>query len=82
MLAVLRERLRSRSVRIAVVAVLVLAVTGVLAGALSSSNSVSSRSQFLTGTPEAGARVRLDTTLFLPTSTPAPAILLSQGFRG
>jgi len=82
MLGALRERLKSRSVRIVVVAVLALTAAGVVAGALSQSSPVSSHSQFVPGTAEAGAPVRLDTTLFLPSSTPAPAILLSQGFGG
>jgi ABC-2 type transport system ATP-binding protein len=64
------------------VVVLVLIAGGVALGIASSSNSVSTRSQFVTGTPEAGKPVRLDTTLFLPSSTPAPAVLLSQGFGG
>ncbi len=45
--------------------------------------AVASRSQFVAGTPEAdGAPVRLDTTLFFPSTTPAPAILLAHGFGG
>jgi ABC-2 type transport system ATP-binding protein len=37
-------------------------------------------SQFITGTPEpGGAPVRLDTSLYLPASTPAPAVLLAHG---
>jgi ABC-2 type transport system ATP-binding protein len=43
---------------------------------------VSTRAQFVAGTPEAGAPVRLDTTLYLPETTPAPAILLAHGFGG
>jgi len=39
--------------------------------------------QFVTGTPEpGGGPVRLDTELYLPASTPAPAVLLAHGFGG
>ena len=78
----LRQRLRSRTFAIVAVAVLVLVVGAVIVGVRSSSDSVTTRSQFLTGTPEAGKQVRLDTTLYIPSSTPAPAVLLSQGFSG
>ena len=40
-------------------------------------------SRFVAGTPESDGRpVQLDTTLYLPASTPAPAILLAHGFGG
>ena len=39
-------------------------------------------SQFVPGTPEGGTIVRLDTTLYLPETTPAPAVLLAHGFGG
>jgi ABC-2 type transport system ATP-binding protein len=40
-------------------------------------------SRFVAGTPEpSGLRVELDTTLYLPAQTPAPAILLAHGFGG
>jgi ABC-2 type transport system ATP-binding protein len=43
--------------------------------------AVATRSQFVAGTPEpGGAPAELDTTLYLPASTPAPAILLAHGF--
>ncbi|HEV7203901.1 MAG TPA: alpha/beta fold hydrolase [Jatrophihabitans sp.] len=80
-LPALRERLRSRTVRIGLVVVLVLAIGGIVLGAVAAS-SVATRAQFLPGTPEGATPVRLDTTLYLPDSTPAPAILLSQGFGG
>ncbi|WP_375496682.1 alpha/beta fold hydrolase [uncultured Jatrophihabitans sp.] len=82
MVAALRERLRSRTVQIVVIAVLVLAAAGVVAAVASSSDSVTTRSQFIPGTPEAGKLVRLDTTLYIPSGTPAPAVLLTQGFGG
>ena len=78
----LAGRLRSRPVRIVLVLVVVLAAAGVVLGIVGSSGGITTRSQFVTGTPEAGKQVRLDTTLYLPSSTPAPAILLSQGFGG
>jgi ABC-2 type transport system ATP-binding protein len=40
-------------------------------------------SRFVAGTPESDGRpVQLDTTLYLPASTPAPSILLAHGFGG
>ena len=40
-------------------------------------------SRFVAGTPESDGRpVQLDTTLYLPASAPAPAILLAHGFGG
>ena len=82
MLAALRERLRSRTVLAVVVAVLVLAVAGIVVGVVSSSDPVSTSSRFVAGTPEGSTPVRLDTTLYVPSGTPAPAVLLSQGFGG
>jgi ABC-2 type transport system ATP-binding protein len=62
------------------VAVLVLA--GALA-VLTRSPAIHTSSQFVLGTPEPDAKpVRLDTELYLPASTPAPAILLAHGFGG
>ncbi|MDT4905619.1 MAG: type transport system ATP-binding protein [Pseudonocardiales bacterium] len=81
-LAALRERLRSRSIRLVLVAVLVLVAAGIAIGVSTSSPSVSTRSQFIPGTPEGTTKVQLDTTLYLPETTPAPAVLLSQGFGG
>jgi len=49
---------------------------------VSSGPAVISQPQFLTGTPEAGVAVGLDTTLYLPATTPAPAVLLAHGFGG
>ncbi|MFL6162219.1 MAG: alpha/beta fold hydrolase [Jatrophihabitantaceae bacterium] len=81
---------QSRRRVLAAVAVLVLLVAGV--GVLVSLNRgapVRTLSQFVTGTPEpAGGAgqpavpVQLDTTLYLPARTPAPAILLAHGFGG
>src|SRR5437763_1515912 len=76
----MRLRLRSRWT-IAALVVLLAAVIGI-AVATSSSANITTRSQFVTGTPEAGQPVKLDTTLYLPHSTPAPAILLAHGFGG
>ncbi len=76
----LLRRLRSRWTVIGVVAVLIAIVAINAFGA--SSSSVTTSSAFATGTPENGKPVRLDTTLYLPQSTPAPAILLAHGFGG
>ncbi|MEO9137950.1 MAG: ATP-binding cassette domain-containing protein [Jatrophihabitans sp.] len=82
-LGAFRERLRSRTMQIILVAVLVLVGVGVIVGVASSNPSIATRNEFVTGTPEPdGTAVRLDTTLFLPEQTPAPAVLLSQGFGG
>jgi ABC-2 type transport system ATP-binding protein len=49
---------------------------------------ITTQSQFVSGTPEPGGAgqpataVRLDTTLYLPAHTPAPAVLLAHGFGG
>jgi ABC-2 type transport system ATP-binding protein len=65
------------------VVVVLLAAVGLTVGFTSRSGStVSTRSQFVAGTPEAGAPVALDTTLYLPASTPAPAVVLAHGFGG
>ena len=62
----------------------VLVVTaGVFATSVRGSSSATvTRAQFVAGTPEAGAPVRLDTTVYLPAKTPAPAVLLAHGFGG
>lgn len=55
------------------------AVIAVVAGR---APAVTVRQQFVAGTPEAGAVVRLDTSLYLPQHTPAPAVLLAHGLGG
>ncbi|NYJ73502.1 alpha/beta fold hydrolase [Allobranchiibius huperziae] len=74
---------RSRAVRglLAAFVVLALAVGGI-ALFRPGSPHIATRSQFVTGTPEGGTPVRLDTTVYLPAKTPAPAILLAHGFGG
>src|SRR3954451_11201686 len=72
--AALRERLRSGRAR--VVAAIVVAALGALVVVLAvagSADGVKVSSRFVAGTPEAGEPVRLDTSLYLPASTPAPA---------
>ncbi len=55
----------------------------VVAVVVTRTSPVATRAAFVAGTPEAdGAPVRLDTTLYLPATTPAPAILLAHGFGG
>ncbi|MDQ1718693.1 MAG: type transport system ATP-binding protein, partial [Pseudonocardiales bacterium] len=62
----------------AVLVLMVLAVSVLVV--LNRSPQVRVSSQFLAGTPEpGGAPVRLDTSLYLPASTPAPAVLLAHG---
>ena len=54
----------------------------IIAAAVRSSPAVHSQPRFVTGTPEAGVAVALDTTLYTPEATPAPAVLLAHGFGG
>ena len=84
------ERLRSlirtastaRRVLAAALAVLIVAAVVSLVAVGSSSPSVRQHAQFIAGTPEGRTPVKLDTTLYLPAHTPAPAILLAHGFGG
>ena len=59
-----------------------IAAGAVITRAASASPAIHSTSRFIAGTPEAGAPVGLDSTLYLPASTPAPAVLLAHGFGG
>src|SRR6478735_5965688 len=80
---VVGKRLHSRRSRlVAVATVLVLVVAGLLVWVASSGDGVRVSSRFVTGTPEGSTKVDLDTSLYLPQNTPAPAVLLSQGFGG
>jgi len=63
-------------------AVLVVAAGAGAAVAVKSGPSILTSSRFVAGTPEAGAAVGLDTTVYLPAKTPAPAILLAHGLGG
>ena len=54
----------------------------VTAVAVSGSPAVRTSNQFVAGVPEGTTPVQLDTTLYLPATTPAPAILLAHGFGG
>ena len=69
-------RLVAAGVAVVLIAILIVVVTG------SRSSTIRTRVQFVAGTSEAGAPVQLDTTLYLPAKTPAPAILLAHGFGG
>src|SRR3954452_3069701 len=81
--AALRDRLRSRKVQALLAVIVLLAVAGISAAVIAATRSdVRVSSRFVTGTAEGGEPVRLDTSLYLPAATPAPAILLSQGFGG
>jgi ABC-2 type transport system ATP-binding protein len=77
------QRLRSRKILIPLIAVVVL-LAAVIAIAISKqSNGYRTVNSFVAGTPEPdGKPVKLDTTLYLPDHTPAPAVLLAQGFGG
>src|SRR5438445_11312572 len=82
MRAALRDRLRSRKVQVLLAVMVLLAAGGVVLGFAVSGSDVRVSSRFIAGTPEKGKPVQLDTSLYLPATTPAPAILLSQGFGG
>lgn len=71
----------ARWVAAATVAVLIV-VGAIITAVVSSSPVVGTRSQFVAGTPEARAPVGLDTTVYFPATTPAPAVLLAHGFGG
>jgi ABC-2 type transport system ATP-binding protein len=77
-----RTRLRSRPVQLVLAAVSLIVLVGIFVAVAAASNDVRVRARFIAGTPEHGVPVRLDTSLYLPETTPAPAILLSQGFGG
>ncbi len=64
------------------IAAALVAAAIVLTAVAGRTGTVATRDQFVTGTPEAGVPVQLDTTLYLPAKTPAPAILLAHGFGG
>jgi ABC-2 type transport system ATP-binding protein len=80
--AAVRERLRSRKVQLAIAVVLLLALGGIFVAISVTSSDVRVSSRFIAGTPENGKPVQLDTSLYLPETTPAPAILLTHGFGG
>src|SRR3954468_1824021 len=81
--AALRERLRSGRARlVAVVVVIALVAVAVVLAIAASSDGVTVASRFVTGPSEAGQKVELDPSLYLPATTPAPAVLLSHGFGG
>ncbi|MDQ2836190.1 MAG: alpha/beta fold hydrolase [Actinomycetota bacterium] len=67
----------------AIAAVLLLLILAGTVAVLNRAPAIRTSSQFVTGTPEpGGGPVRLDTELYLPASTPAPAVLLAHGFGG
>src|SRR5690242_1267846 len=81
--AELMNRLRSRKVFIPVAIVVALIAALVIVGVVNSTPGYRTVSKMITGTPEPdGSAVQLDTTLYLPDTTPAPAVLLAQGFGG
>lgn len=64
-----------------VLALVVAAAVGLASiGSIKASAPIRTYSQFIPGTPEGNRPVRLDTTIYLPASTPAPAVLLAHGF--
>ena len=76
-----RPRRRRTVVALVVAAAIVVALTVLVV--VTRPADVHTVSRFVAGTPESDGRpVQLDTTLYLPTTTPAPAILLAHGFGG
>ena len=79
---------RRRRLVTAAVTLLVLGGAIVVVAAITAAPSIRTRSQFVAGTSEPAsgstpaAEVELDTTLYLPQHTPAPAVLLAHGFGG
>ncbi len=81
--AALLQRLRARKIYIPLLVVLVVAIVGITVAVSRASSGYRTVDSFVTGTPEPdGTAVKLDTTLYLPDKTPAPAVLLAQGFGG
>jgi ABC-2 type transport system ATP-binding protein len=78
----LSRRLRTRRGLALVLAVIVVLAAAVVAIAVNSAANIRTVSRFVAGTPEGSTPVRLDTTLYLPEHTPAPAVLLAHGFGG
>jgi ABC-2 type transport system ATP-binding protein len=74
------RRLGRRSV--AVIAVVAVVVVIAVIALLNSTDPIRHTAQFVAGTPEGAAPVQLDTTLYYPAHTPAPAVLLAHGFGG
>lgn len=68
---------------LAAVVVAAVLVAGAIVAAVATANpAMSTTSLFVAGTPEAGAPVGLDVTVYFPAITPAPSILLAHGFGG
>ncbi len=74
---------RTRGMRalLALITVFVVAAGGFLA-LRPGPPMIDTQAKFIAGVPESGTAVDLDTTLYLPAKTPAPAILLAHGFGG
>jgi ABC-2 type transport system ATP-binding protein len=81
---ILARRLRAAPRKlVAAIVVLALAAVGVsIAAVNNTAPHIRTHHAFVTGTPEGGRPVRLDTTLYLPAKTPAPAVLLAHGLGG
>jgi ABC-2 type transport system ATP-binding protein len=78
-----RLRLTTRRRKLAALAAVIVLIAAAIAISAAITAAPSVRTQVLTvaGTPEAdGTPVRLDATLYFPSHTPAPAVLLAHGF--
>jgi ABC-2 type transport system ATP-binding protein len=73
----------NRALRASLAGVLVLVLIGLVLAIVLQPAAIKVSSQFLAGTPEPdGKPVALDTSLYLPATTPAPAVLLAHGLGG
>ena len=76
------SRTRDRFVAVGVMLLVVIAAFAVTA-VLGASPGIGTEQRMIDGVPEPGQGVvQLDSTLYLPASTPAPAVLLAHGFGG
>ncbi len=77
-----RVRNAPRKLVVAIAALLLAAAAVTITVLVTAAPGIRTQAEFVTGTPEAGRPVRLDTTLYLPQKTPAPAVLLAHGLGG
>src|SRR4051812_37126022 len=80
--AAVRARLRSRKALLSLGIVMLLVLAAIITSIVVGRDHITVTARFVAGTPENGRPVKLDTSLYLPSATPAPAVLLSQGFGG
>jgi ABC-2 type transport system ATP-binding protein len=67
---------------VAASAAALVVAAGAFAAVTDPSPQVRADSRIIAGTPESGAAVGLDVTVYFPETVPAPAVLLAHGFGG